>query len=54
MGQEGGINDDDSPKAFNVETIRLGDRPDEINPRSFDVLMETLMAGAAPRRRSPR
>lgn len=31
-------------KAFNVETIRLGDRPDEINPRYFDTLIERIMA----------
>lgn len=32
-------------KAFKVETIRLGDRPDEINPRYFDILIEKLMTG---------
>ena len=31
-------------KAFGVETIRLGDRPDEINPRYFDTLVERIMA----------
>lgn len=32
-------------KAFPVETIRLGERPDEINPRYFDALIEQIMAG---------
>lgn len=31
-------------RAFGVETIRLGDRPDEINPRFFDQLVERVMA----------
>ncbi|MBS8275622.1 conjugal transfer protein TraL [Thalassospira tepidiphila] len=32
-------------KAFPVETIRLGERPDEINPRYFDALIEQIMTG---------
>lgn len=32
-------------KAFPVETVRLGERPDEINPRYFDALIEQIMAG---------
>lgn len=31
-------------KAFNAEIVQLGDRPDEINPRYFDHLMEKLMS----------
>ena len=31
-------------KAFGVETVRLGEGPDEINPRHFDLLVEKLMA----------
>ena len=34
-------------KAFGVETIRLGDRPDEINPRYFDTLVERIMTAPA-------
>lgn len=30
-------------KRFNVEVIRLGDRPDEINPRNFDRLIEKIL-----------
>lgn len=30
-------------KAFKAETIQLGERQDEIDPRSFDVLMEKLI-----------
>ncbi|MBB4267630.1 conjugal transfer protein TraL [Roseospira visakhapatnamensis] len=31
-------------KAFSPEIIRLGERPDEINPRYFDALIERIMA----------
>ena len=31
-------------KAFETEVVRLGDRPDEVNPRFFDELMERIMA----------
>lgn len=34
-------------KAFGTEIIRLGDRPDEINPRYFDGLIEKIMAAPA-------
>ena len=33
--------------SFGVETIRLGDRADEVNPRSFDVLMQKIMEAPA-------
>lgn len=31
-------------KAFKVETVQLGERPDEINPRFFDNLIEKIVA----------
>ncbi len=34
-------------QAFQAETIRLGDRPDEINPRYFDALIERVMDAPA-------
>ncbi len=30
-------------KAFKAETVRLGERPDEVNPRYFDSLVERIM-----------
>ncbi|MEQ8664831.1 MAG: conjugal transfer protein TraL [Rhodospirillales bacterium] len=30
-------------KAFEVEVVRLGDSPDEVNPRFFDLLVEKIM-----------
>jgi len=31
-------------KSFGVETVQLGDRPDEINPRRFDNLVERILS----------
>ena len=41
-------------RAFGVGTVRLGARPDEIDPRRFDRLIERIMALGASNRRARR